>query len=784
MNQYQQEYADRKKRILELIEQTIQYMKDIEKNETVSEEEKKEAASHAEALSELKKNVENQLFSIVLIGEFSAGKSSFLNAMMGQKILPSWSDETTATVNFLRSKDRAPNGEAGIVYYKDGTTEKLDHLDSKTLKDYVSTQGKNGTGITKLVERVDLFLDNKFLKDGVMLVDSPGLNGVAKGLADITERQMEQSHASIFMFSSDHPGSKSDFQYLNELKGKCPRIFILLNKIDLIQDSENETPEEMVQKLKNKYHEFFPDEELPEIYPISARFALWARDPEHSDKQGNKSSEQLEKESRFGFFENRLWRYLTQGERTKDQMLLPVQKITMQLKQEKKVNDGLIELLQKTTSPAEINDKKEKLEDAIHVLKKKESEQAKTINGDVRNAMDDLEKQLTHRLTQLGERMKNRADDYDSPDEVYAYAQDLPDQLRQNANRLGREFAGDLRKKMIEVAELYCTDQLREAYDSLKGIPGLTLQMEVPSISITEAVIGKNLEKINQELEAKEKEYERLYDEKDQTELSAAKARKKERQIESLKEELNQRRRDLRNYEINFNPREVQTNVETRHGFRDRRGIVGSIAQLLLGQKEYTEDVTVKDSTAHDEDVRTKEENIKEMKAGIKEVETQKNEIDTDFIDSDTLSIKAGQIDRRIRELERNLQRYRENASKQLQEEADKANRKLRRDIGDYVDDTILILKRTMEEGLENQKENYISAVRALAVTTIHKELEEKQGRLNSLIAAMEASDKERDQKLQGAEGRNKILTDLLQKEAAIETELKQIKPDTIENKK
>lgn len=53
-----------------------------------------------ETVKQLTADVENDEFTIVLVGEFSSGKSTFLNALMGEKILPSFSNETTATVNF------------------------------------------------------------------------------------------------------------------------------------------------------------------------------------------------------------------------------------------------------------------------------------------------------------------------------------------------------------------------------------------------------------------------------------------------------------------------------------------------------------------------------------------------------------------------------------------------------------------------------------------------------------------------------------------------------------
>ena len=68
-------------------------------------------------------------FSIVIVGEFSVGKSTFLNALMGEKILPSYSDETTATVTFLRHKNKADNQQKGCVHYADGSCEDIDSIE-------------------------------------------------------------------------------------------------------------------------------------------------------------------------------------------------------------------------------------------------------------------------------------------------------------------------------------------------------------------------------------------------------------------------------------------------------------------------------------------------------------------------------------------------------------------------------------------------------------------------------------------------------------------------------
>ena len=84
-------YEERKASVISFLENTISFC------------EKHGDDKFVDILKEKKLETENHKFSIVVVGEFSAGKSTFLNALMGEKYLPSFSNETTASVNFLDS---------------------------------------------------------------------------------------------------------------------------------------------------------------------------------------------------------------------------------------------------------------------------------------------------------------------------------------------------------------------------------------------------------------------------------------------------------------------------------------------------------------------------------------------------------------------------------------------------------------------------------------------------------------------------------------------------------
>ena len=196
MSQERKEFLARKEKVISNLDRAIRFLR------------KNDFEKEADILSAQCNNVKNEEFVITIVGEFSTGKSYLFNALIGEKLLPSYSGEATAAINFLRHKEKAENGEGGRVYYKDGRVVSFETADQKTIEKYASTRSEEMTDI----DHLDVFIDSKFLKDNVTLVDTPGLNGLRSGLGDMTRQQIEKSSASIFLFNSRQPGSETDFR--------------------------------------------------------------------------------------------------------------------------------------------------------------------------------------------------------------------------------------------------------------------------------------------------------------------------------------------------------------------------------------------------------------------------------------------------------------------------------------------------------------------------------------------------------------------------------------------
>ena len=83
MNQHLQQHQQRKNTLLSLLNRSKEYFEIIGEETKVS------------SIRQFEKDLENGDFSIVIVGEFSAGKSTFLNAVMGDRYLPSFTSETS-----------------------------------------------------------------------------------------------------------------------------------------------------------------------------------------------------------------------------------------------------------------------------------------------------------------------------------------------------------------------------------------------------------------------------------------------------------------------------------------------------------------------------------------------------------------------------------------------------------------------------------------------------------------------------------------------------------------
>ena len=223
------------------------------------------------------KRLKDKTFKLAVVGEFSSGKSTFLNALMGKDILKHGAKETTAAITEIKN-DVSIKGKAIFdVYYENGEIEY--GISADLLTEYTVTSSKTHSvaeEISKVIIKSNI-INTKF---PISFVDTPGLNGLADNHREKTIEQIKKSHACIYLLQVRGIG-QSDIDFLKFISKYQHNIIFVQNFIDELKELEGETPEEKVEEQRRIIEEKIFNEECNvkyEIIPISARKALIAKD--------------------------------------------------------------------------------------------------------------------------------------------------------------------------------------------------------------------------------------------------------------------------------------------------------------------------------------------------------------------------------------------------------------------------------------------------------------------------------------------------------------------------
>lgn len=212
---------------------------------------------------DLREKIEKNTFNLVVVGQFKRGKTSLINALLGADILPVAVVPLTSIVTIMTY------GEALRikVYFNDG---RVTEIKPESLPEYVTEKG-NPKNI-KDVSEVIITYPSSYLKDGVRLIDTPGVGSIYQHNTDVAYQYLPKSDAAMFLLSVDQPMSKAELDFLNDVKEYSNKIFFLLNKADYLNEKDLQ---ESIEFSKGVLRDTMGMD--VRIFPISARLALEAR---------------------------------------------------------------------------------------------------------------------------------------------------------------------------------------------------------------------------------------------------------------------------------------------------------------------------------------------------------------------------------------------------------------------------------------------------------------------------------------------------------------------------
>ncbi|MEM4265400.1 MAG: dynamin family protein, partial [Thermoplasmata archaeon] len=242
-------------------------------------------------IADLREKLREEKFNIVVLGGFKRGKSTLINAMIGSRVLPMGVIPLTSVITKL-SFGKKLHAE---VSFGDG---KKASIDTKSIEEYV-TERLNPNNVKNVVE-VDIQINSDLLEQGVVIVDTPGIGSTFTRNTLVTYDFLSKVDAAFFILGVEPPISQTELDFLNDIRSQTDRLFIVLNKVDMMAEKDRA---EVLEFSERVLTEAMGGAE-PEIFPLSAKLALEAREAGDQDKL---------KRSGYIALENKLREFLAKG---------------------------------------------------------------------------------------------------------------------------------------------------------------------------------------------------------------------------------------------------------------------------------------------------------------------------------------------------------------------------------------------------------------------------------------------------------------------------------------
>jgi len=208
-----------------------------------------------------------------VLGQFKRGKSTFLNALLGEAMLPTSVVPLTSIPTFLYPGDSLyarvsfKNGQPKTEFATGQNREMASFI-----AQYV-TEKENPNNLLG-VAQVEVFYPSPLLQKGVILIDTPGIGSTFRHNTEATLNFLPQCDAAVFLISADPPITEVEVDFLKTIRSKVSRLFFILNKTDYLSETEKQ---EALTFFKKVLRERIGLSEDQPVFSVSARWGLEAK---------------------------------------------------------------------------------------------------------------------------------------------------------------------------------------------------------------------------------------------------------------------------------------------------------------------------------------------------------------------------------------------------------------------------------------------------------------------------------------------------------------------------
>lgn len=165
----------------------------------------------------------DQPLLVTVMGEFSSGKSTFINAFIGEEVAPTGITPTTATINVVKyGRERG-----GRILYRDGRTESLAWSALFDRLRRLEPEAVRQVGLVEILLPLDAL-------QRVVIIDTPGLNSILPEHEEVARGFISRADAVVWLFSAQQAGKATERAALAAVAAAGVRMLGVINKIDQI----------------------------------------------------------------------------------------------------------------------------------------------------------------------------------------------------------------------------------------------------------------------------------------------------------------------------------------------------------------------------------------------------------------------------------------------------------------------------------------------------------------------------------------------------------------------
>jgi GTPase Era involved in 16S rRNA processing len=221
------------------------------------------SARQKEFLAEIEERLNSDKLYVAVVGEFKRGKSTLINAFLGEPVLPTG---VLPLTNIMTLIEYGPAPSLEVTFRDRPPLE----APVDRLGEFVSEAGNPEN--RKKVRFVRYRFPSAFLEKGVVLIDTPGFESLHETQTEEARLALPRIDIGLFLLSADSPLSAKEMALLDELTGHVFHCLVLLNKTDFLTEPECRA---MVEYIRSRIAERHP-EMADAIFPVSAKESLLA----------------------------------------------------------------------------------------------------------------------------------------------------------------------------------------------------------------------------------------------------------------------------------------------------------------------------------------------------------------------------------------------------------------------------------------------------------------------------------------------------------------------------